>query len=397
MLFRKTVSICLSIVLCVCFCITSFASENYDLNEASAPFIISTLPIPQDVDDYAIDIFSRLSLSNFAAMGFDSSEIVDLSLSPGFNMVDAESNNYINNVYHYIIKSGDNFVGSLVVTNTYGEYNFQISKSEYAAELNEVRRNVSRDGNKLFTVVATDDSCYCVDRNATYILDVKDTVSAASLSKSIKLSPVYGGEYIDISDTIYNLNSVTQNSVNDSYILNVPYCSNVVVNGVGTCWISVAASIIDFRLNGAFSSESSANQYRNLILQNAYVIANNYAGTISDICAFINSPTLCSYIVYSGMPLFTITQSLMYMGSPCAIEFLSLSPWSTASHAVVLAGFSCLSSNPHDPAGQACYIMDPNTTGITMIGYSSYYYPWWNNSQGFMWNSTAINSTDMPY
>ena len=103
--------------------------------------------------------------------------------------------------------------------------------------------------------------------------------------------------------------------------------------------------------------------------------------------------------MYGGMPSFTILQALSYMGSPCAIEYLSMSPWSTAeNHTVVLAGFSCLSSSPHDPTYQSCYIMDPNNSGgLMMISFSSYYYPWWNGNQALVWNSTAINSADMPF
>lgn len=405
MLVKKCLSVALAIILSLNLCLNLFASEFGSLKIGSQAFLVRTSPISNEVNEYAIDIFSRLSVSNLAAMGFTDQEMVNLSLSPGFCMLDNEEGEYIDNIYHYIIKSNDDFVGSLVVTYTEGEYSFQISKSDYASKLNEIRSNISNKARNEFTIMATESRYYCVDDANSYVLDSK--ISEGELVSELEpelasydrlsISPVLGEISINIADSISNAPNILQNSAYTEYVINVPYCNNMIINGTGTCWISVTASIIDYRLNGAFSSTASAEYYRNLLLQNQYIIANNYYGTISDICAYINSPTLCSYSVYSGMPMFIITQTLAYNNSPCAIEYLSQSPWGE-NHTVVLAGFSCLSSSPHDPQYQSCYIMDPNNTqGLIMIGYSSYYYPWWNNGQPLVWNSTAINSADMPY
>lgn len=105
---KKILSIIVALAICFMLSVSSFASELQRLPvEENSTLYIETIPVPNEATEYAVDIFSRLHAYDFEAMGFTNSEMNRLSLSPGFCMINAYTGEYIDNVYYYLIKSGN--------------------------------------------------------------------------------------------------------------------------------------------------------------------------------------------------------------------------------------------------------------------------------------------------
>ena len=109
--------------------LNAFAFEPIKAEPTDALYI-RTRSVPQSATDYAISVFSSLSIENFEALGIKCSS--HMKLSPGFCMVNSYNGNFIDNVYYYLISNENACVASLLLSYNNGVYGFQVSKTDYA-------------------------------------------------------------------------------------------------------------------------------------------------------------------------------------------------------------------------------------------------------------------------
>lgn len=340
---KKILSIIVALAICFMLSVSSFASELQRLPvEENSTLYIETIPVPNEATEYAVDIFSRLHAYDFEAMGFTNSEMNRLSLSPGFCMINAYTGEYIDNVYYYLIKSGNTFVGSLVISYYNGKYGFQISKTDYSVGMNSVERSLQAS----YKIAVGNGNYYSCSNEKVSDITYKKSSSFGVRGISKSNIDSFDSYRINVIDSV---SSAPQNlyNTNEYYILNVPGCNNTYNdNGIGLCWASAAASVVVYTIDGDSSTRYKAEQFRDTILDMKYASNKTKLGDIYDICNYIKLFVSNNYNTIGGKPSFLILKSLFYMGSPCVISYYPIQ--GSYRHAVVLRGFSCLSSDPHN-------------------------------------------------
>lgn len=89
---RKILSLCIAIALVMVLSLNAFAIEPIKAEPTDALYI-RTRSVPQSATDYAISVFSSLSIENFEALGIKCSS--HMKLSPGFCMVNSYNGKFI--------------------------------------------------------------------------------------------------------------------------------------------------------------------------------------------------------------------------------------------------------------------------------------------------------------
>lgn len=379
-LTKRIISVVLAVVMLVCMSVNSYALGAIKIVPIKESLKISTLPVPQTATEYAINIFNSLHAYDFKAIGLNDSEIINLSISPGFCAVNYYTGNFINDVFYFLIKSQNSFVASLVVNSYNGTYGFKLSKSDYADEMNAV----SKSSSTIYNIVVTENARFCWSPNGNAHLLSESKKSTVSKTSSINFKAFNQymnqaeGSTVDLFDSISEQPKNLRNM--DTYCtINVPGCDNFIYvygpdiqDRSGTCWASVAASIITYLRDGDFSTRANAESIRNTILDMRYTSVGNMFGTADIMTSFIHLFSGFNYVTTGSTLSFSNIATLTYTKRPSSIIY-----WPVVGneyHAVVLAGFSYLSSDFNNVENQAYYIMDPNhPSSYIMVGYNTAY------------------------
>lgn len=180
--------------------LNAFAFEPIKAEPTDALYI-RTRSVPQSATDYAISVFSSLSIENFEALGIKCSS--HMKLSPGFCMVNSYNGNFIDNVYYYLISNENACVASLLISYNNGEYGFQVSKTDYASGINKVARNDSY----VIAMSCNDYACYSVTLNSKTIIStykelqssLQSELNAVALTTAVLKNNTVS---VNIADTI---------------------------------------------------------------------------------------------------------------------------------------------------------------------------------------------------
>lgn len=382
---------CIAIALVMVLSLNAFAFEPIKAEPTDALYI-RTRSVPQSATDYAISVFSSLSIENFEALGIKCSS--HMKLSPGFCIVNSYNGNFIDNVYYYLISNENACVASLLISYNNGEYGFQVSKTDYASGINKVARNDSY----VIAMSCNDYACYSVTLNSKTIIStykelqssLQSELNAVALTTAVLKNNTVS---VNIADTICENSYFTPGDYH--YYIGVINCPD----NNGTCWAAAAASIVNYYINGANGTQYTAMAIRDQIMQ-----GNHAKGTINDIRDLLTVTLPKQYTVYHSQLPFIIMQTIMYNNSPCAISFSEIN--GHIGHAAVLDGFCNLSNSPHDLQYQGYYILDPAESGEgrVLIGYNSFYYTSYlciENGQPYhpeyVWSETCVESSLLPY
>ena len=130
-------------------------------NAASKSICIRTKRVPDDVVDYAIDIFSSLCYEDMFNLGFNRKTVSKMRLGYPFDINDAKSYNSIYERYYFPIINNNKVVAvmSVRVNTVNNSMNYHIGKTELSKALNRSKIPTADP----VEIYMNDDCCYALN------------------------------------------------------------------------------------------------------------------------------------------------------------------------------------------------------------------------------------------
>ncbi len=389
-MMKRLVYICIAAII-LSFCILTGCSSDSPETAPTVPGLyIETSELPKKVTKYALSVFSGFDRTTFSQLGFTQEEIEDISLSPGIRMINAYTGEYYDNNYYFFIKSGGSFIGILLISDTGGDYSFQIQRSRLAEGFNRLERSVSS-----YFIYRSEAGYFGKCDSSVYAIsaargDMQGTVTEIikNLTNGVIPPPSNESTSVDMLSSIAEFDALeNKESGNRSKLLKVPLCDNE----NGTCWASCVASTVVYRMKGEDYGINETWVMRDKIVSNRISVTGSSGGTIDTVCLYINLLLMENYHKTTDKLSYREIETLIDNSAPAVIQLSPNLP-EGLHHAVILAGYSY---NPKSSDSKMYFIMDPNYPfSYVGISYDSPYCPYEyfiSQTDFYSWSITAVD------
>lgn len=359
---RKQMKFLCMLAMMVSLCsipLTGWAAESDGTNR-----YIITETLPEDIEEYAQSTFQSLNNNDLKLLDLDVSP-EKVKLSYGFKVDLIASQDY--NKYYFPILENSQVIATLIVNDIDGEMTYTLLRDDVTHSIN----NLHASQENPVKIVVSDTAVYAVD-NATVSGLGEDFYATEASRQSdlekIQVSAISNAEVNIISvddDHTYDISIGGDNAraITGRSCDNFPYVNNKSVNGVGTCWASSTAAMIEYIKNGSSSTDSGASTIRDELLK------KQTEGGIDDAKTYISDYTGRSLTkTSSSLSWTTVKEQILSKDNPC---YMRLHNSATGGyHATALIGYDYESSND---SNHRMYIMDPNVSSRVITSFGSTY------------------------
>lgn len=324
---------------------------------------IKTEAIPDNVKEYAKNVFSTLKASDLSIIGVTASP-ENLKLSNGFAVNLITTENY--DKYYFPLLNGDSIVANLIVNVTDNELTYTLLQDDVSNALNSLKT----DGENPYTITVSDTAVYAVNKDGSNLLGESpwstDTQKQndASILQTNAISDSDTSTILIDGNNVYDvdMNTSTTYAITGRSCDNFPIVANKSVDGQGVCWACSTASIIEYIKDGSSSSSADATAIRDELL------TKQVTGNIDSAQKYIKQYTGRSLSKQlSPLTWDTIKDQILSKNNPC---YMRLYAYPNIYHATVLMGYDYESSND---SNHRMYLMDPNMSNYVITSHSSIY------------------------
>lgn len=364
-MFKKLITFALTTCMLLSCCVISSSAKSSDKK------YFWSEPIPQEISDYAINVFNSITSENFKLIGLEEDKTNNYLLSKGIKVNYLSENNI--QKYYFPILDNNKVVALLTVDSIKGELVYSLGKNrvsdyidKFSNSKNEIIEIFVKDSAVYFSndfetkMVYQDFDANPQKENIQYINDI-------SKSKNIQEKNI---QEINIENTYKknttneNLNSKSLKSVRYGLSLNGLVCvPNITVNNHGQCWAASLASAIEYMKYGRYNSDyNRAVDLRDELINEGWdhpesnIIEDYTQQSLSETNSFYSWTDLKKQI-QKDIPMYSVWGRTKSDGS-------------YIPHAVVVCGYDYYNDTS---TGNRMYIMDPNCTLWQMNGYSTIY------------------------
>lgn len=383
---KKILSILFSGIILLSICIPSFAAET-NVHQIDSPVFlsdnmlsdergevessvpsryVSTETIPANVENYAKEVFSKISTNDLNALDISvAADSLRLSLGIKTELLSAEEYEK----YYFPILDGNCIIAVLIIDNVDEEMCYTLAAGKIAEAINGLQFEQEDPAR----IVVSDTAIYAVSKTSVNMLG--ESIYATDETHKddtgqMQITTFAEGDSVSFSIGSANVydNCVNQNrsrSVVGRSCANFPTVDNKEVEGQGTCWASCIAAIIEYIQNGSASTNTSAAALRDELL------TKQTTGGTLDAKKYIKEYTDRDVDVVSEyLPWDYVKDQIRIKDNPC---FMSWYLNTTTNHATALYGYDYENT---DDSNRRMYFMDPNQGKvITSYGntYSGYF------------------------
>jgi len=194
----------------------SSLSLNAEAAEQRNTVYISTQSVSSEATEYAHDIFSNISETEFKYLGLSESDAKSAVISDGFIAENLTENSESSYIFYYPVVSNGKISAMMTVTYNSGKYGFQLGKDTMAENLNNLKTSYDSPAK----IYVSPNAFYAATSEGTFVLSYgleyslksieKETAKADALYKSNGYQDeqivAYGnanGKLTKIKDKIY--------------------------------------------------------------------------------------------------------------------------------------------------------------------------------------------------
>lgn len=335
---------------------TSHATED------TGRYII-TEAIPNEVSDYAQDIFAHLNGNDVHAIGLTVSP-EDLMLSLGFKVHMITTENY--SKYYFPVLNGDDIVATLIINDIDNTLSFTMLQDDITKSMNELKVSETSPVN----IILTNTAAYAVNDSNTVTLGESGYATDETRQKDmeqLQIAPLANESTSTIlidSDNIYD---VSMGTGSNAYAIYGKSCDNLPCVrhnpniGIGTCWAASAGSIIAYMKEGTSVTISDGEYWRDVILD------QSIGGTVLKAKEYINLyGTRKQSLNSKALTWAQVKSQILEKDNPCYMSLVATD--TDEGHATVLCGYDYDNTSTKY---NRMYIMDPNSTKWHLTTYGS--------------------------
>lgn len=369
----------------------------YATNYVDNAIYIDSQAVPQEITEYAKNIFSNLYYEDIEYLGFSYTESSEMKLAPGFcanaydNTIDAS------NIYYYPVMCNDDIVALFTVKDNNGIYSYQFGKDDIAISLNNI--NTSRDN--ALEIIVSNDAFYGITNDGVFVLSTQPTADQSEIAtetenlaaeKQIALATDTSAEVITISTNTTYTETALASPKARTYIGKkrfVPIVDNWSYpsgdSTRGSCWASCTGSLIEYYTDGTKATVDDAKEMRTKVLEDRLADNGAYSGGISAAKKYIEKyvDDYSMTIIDTCLAWTDVKKELLNDNAPCYTRWLN--DESNVGHAMVLCGYRYQDTDPNNSSYYGIYLMDPNKDSIQLVSYNSTYTI---NSKEYEWVKT---------
>lgn len=367
----------LSIASTVCSPISAFAdtTENNTL-------YVRTATIPNDIEVYAYDIFSRFSYNVMQNLGFSEAEYKNMELGHAFTITAIEDVTLDFEQYYFPVLNNNTVIATLTVNQNIKDNSmgFQFGKNDLSISLNEITSSLKNP----VSICMNNEACFAIDSmgNATVMYSFNDSSAIPVIDIDKTSACFFNNSEVAIigNDNVYN--KINKSISADPTFIGLKFDVPFVDNKNATCWASCVGSLASYYKNPSTGGTATeAANFRDKAIK-------DYPNPdINSVVDALKS--------YSNVTLTASEYSLSWetLKSQIAKKNPFYSTWITtvngqSAHALVVNGYIYDKNSPTNSEYYAFYVMDCNkpTSGYQLISFNGTYSI---NRYPYTWDKTV--------